>query len=146
MFLPPKKLMSYKDDIDDLKLKYQQLLQKTENYCKTAVYWKSCHNQTVQSEITALQGTREKTIDQLMNDMVIAEDQFLSQNRKRFTSRNKFRRHLAEYMWDDKREFFCHSVNSLWNWLSISFARKCTHLLMYYESWTWQVDNYQSKA
>ncbi len=74
--------MSYKDDIDDLKLKYQQLLQKTENYCKTAAYWKSCHNQTVQSEVMALQGTREKTIDQLMNDMVIMEDQFLSQNWK----------------------------------------------------------------
>jgi len=53
---PPskKRNMSYKDDIDDLKLKYQQLLQKTENYRKTAAYWKSRHNQTVQSEVTAL--------------------------------------------------------------------------------------------
>jgi len=59
--------------------------------------------------------TKANIVDQLMNDMVISEDRFVSLKQKRFVSRNNFQRHVAESMWHDKRVFSCHSVNSLWN-------------------------------
>jgi len=132
------------DDLNELKCKYNQLLLKTENFCKTVAYWKSCHNQTVELQVPSSQGppTCNFIVDQLMSDMVILEDQFISVKQKCFTSHNNFCRHVAENMWHDQHAFLCHSVNSLLNCLLITFKRKCTHLQMSYVQWTWQVNSY----
>ncbi len=45
-------------------------------------------------------------VDQVLNNIVWSEDIFISLNRKWFSSRNKFRCHLANSMCHDKREIF----------------------------------------
>jgi len=122
--LPCKKrarLVSYQDSLNELQSKYNELLLKTENLRKTAAYWKSRHNQTVQMQDPSLQAphhTRANIVDQLMNDMVISEDQFVSlKKQKHFVSCNNIWQHVAESMWHDKHVFLCHSMNSLWNGL-----------------------------
>ncbi len=143
------KLVSYQDDLFELQLKYNELLLKTENFRKTAAYWKSRHNQTAQIQVHASEAPRHSRvdiIDRLMNDMIISEEQFVSLKQKRFISHKNFRRHVAEKMWHDKRDFLCHSVNSLWNGLLIIFIRRCTHLQMSCMTWTWQVDSYPLRA
>jgi len=86
------RLMSYQDSLNELQSKYNELLLKTENLCKTVVYWKSCHIQTVQMQDPSSQTpchTRVNIVDQLMNDMVISEDQFVSlKKQKHFVSCN----------------------------------------------------------
>jgi len=113
------------DDLNELKCKYNQLLLKTENFRKTAAYWKSRHNQTVELQVPSSQGppTRNFIVDQLMSDMVILEDQFISVKQKRFTSRKNFRQHVAENMWHDKREFFV-SLRKFFIELAVNYIRK----------------------
>jgi len=94
------------NELEVLKVKYKQLFRKSENFRTTAAHWKTRYNQTVQSQVPVTEASQDKTIDQLMNNIVHYKDIFISQNRKRFTSRNKFRRHLADTMWHDKRDFF----------------------------------------
>jgi len=113
------------DDLNELKCKYNQLLLKTENFRKTAAYWKSRHNQTVELQVPSSQGppTRNFIVDQLMSDMVILEDQFISVKQKRFTSCKNFRRHVAENMWHDEREFFV-SLREFFIELAVNYIRK----------------------
>jgi len=113
------------DDFNELRCKYNQLLLKTENFRKTAAYWKSRHNQTVELQVPSSQGppTRDNIVDQLMSDMVVMEDRFISVKQKRYTSRKNFRRHVAESMWHDKREFFV-SLREFFIELAVSYIRK----------------------
>jgi len=111
------------DELSVLKSKYKELAAKSQNFRMTAAHWKERYNQTVQSQVPAMGATRDNVIDQLMNDVVRCEDIFISLNRKRFTSRNKFRRHLAESMWHDSREIFV-SLREFFLENAISYIRK----------------------
>jgi len=89
----------------------------------TAAHWKARYNQTLHSQVPMSEATCNNMTDQLMNEIVHAEDIFISLNRKRFTSRNKFRRHLADSMWYDKRELFV-SLREFFLEHAITFIRK----------------------
>jgi len=121
------RLVSYQDSLNELQSKYDELLLKTENLRKTVAYWKSRYNQTVQMQELASSHaphrTRASIVDQLMTDMVILEDRFVSLKQKRFVSRNNFRRHVAECMWHDKRGFFVSLREFFMEW-AIDYIRK----------------------
>jgi len=107
---PPSKrarlLSDQQEELEVLKLKYEELLAKSQNFRMTAAHWKKRYNQTVQRQVPTTDATQDNMVDQVMNNIVYSENMFISLNRKRFTSRNKFRRHLANTMWHDKREIF----------------------------------------
>jgi len=62
-------------------------------------------------------------VNQTLNDMVHSENLFILQNRKQFTSRNKFRHHLAESMWYNKHDVFV-SLREFFFELAVNFICK----------------------
>jgi len=90
------------DELSVLKLKYKWLFAKSENLQVTASHWKSCYNQTLQSQVPMTEATHNNMADKVMNEIVHSEDIFILLNWKHFTTCNKCLHHLADSMWYDK--------------------------------------------
>jgi len=70
------------DELEKLQSKYNQLILKSENFRKSAEYWKSRHNQSIQSKVAASDATRDNVVNMMLNDIVHSEDVFIAHNRK----------------------------------------------------------------
>jgi len=117
------RLSPEQEELTLLKSKYSRLITKTESFQKSADYWKSRYNQSLRSQVVSSEATRDNVIKQMLDDMVHLEDLFIACNRKRFTSRNKFRRHFAESMWHDERDIFV-SLREFFFDLAVTWIRK----------------------
>jgi len=112
------------DKLHKLQSKYNDLFLKSESLRKSVEYWKAHHNQSLaQSEIPVTEATRENVVDKMLNDVVQSENFYMTSNRKRFTSRNKFRRYVAQRMWNDTHEVFVSLRESFFE-LAVSSIRK----------------------
>jgi len=95
------------DELRKLRLKYDRLYLKSENFRKSADYWKARHNQSVeQSKVPLFEATKENVVGRMLHDIVESENLYMTSNWKRFTSKNKFRRYVAQRMWYDTHDIF----------------------------------------
>ncbi len=112
------------DELRKLRLKYDRLYLKSENFRKLADYWKAHHNQSVeQSKVPLFEATKENVVGQMLHDIVESENLYMTSNQKQFTSKNKFRRYVAQRMWYDTHDIFV-SLREFFFELAVLVIRK----------------------
>jgi len=82
---PPSKrarlLSDQQEELEVLKLKYKELLVKSQNFHMTAAHWKKHYNQTVQLQVPMTDATQDNMVNQVMNNIVYSKHMFISLNR-----------------------------------------------------------------
>jgi len=74
-------LSDQQEELEVLKLKYKELLVKSQNFHMTAAHWKKHYNQTVQLQVPMTDATQDNMVNQVMNNIVYSKHMFISLNR-----------------------------------------------------------------